>query len=206
MGMLYKSLPGFLGDEIRIPLLEYVLANESHFEPAKVGNALGLHQDDRVRVSRRLENLGDFGPVIEQRVLAQVPDLIAALGLMPFQPDGVETEIVAHGDGAFFKPHIDTFTGTGRNIKERLLSLVYYFYQEPRSFTGGSLRLFPLPGLAGTGMEKGVDITIEQDTAVAFPSWLPHEVMRISCPSRKFAESRFAINCWIRRRRSTPGG
>jgi Rps23 Pro-64 3,4-dihydroxylase Tpa1-like proline 4-hydroxylase len=40
------------------------------------------------------------------------------------------------------------------------------------------------------------DIEPGQNRLVAFPSWAPHEVMPISCPSRRFIDSRFAVNCW----------
>lgn len=201
MGTLYKSLPEFLGEKIRNKLLEYALSNESQFEATKVWEGRISRQDERARVSSYLNDLGDFRAIIENHVLAQVPRLYSELGMTPFEPSGVETEIVAHGDGAFYKRHIDTFTGTGRTPGEqdRLLSLVYYFYREPKSFSGGELRLYPLPGLAGQTNEGGIDITPVQDTAVAFASWVPHEVLKISCPSGEFANSRFAVNCWVLR-------
>jgi Rps23 Pro-64 3,4-dihydroxylase Tpa1-like proline 4-hydroxylase len=36
----------------------------------------------------------------------------------------------------------------------------------------------------------------------SFPSWAPHEVMPISCPSKRFTDSRFAINYWVYRART----
>jgi SM-20-related protein len=36
-----------------------------------------------------------------------------------------------------------------------------------------------------------------------FPSWVLHEVRPVSCPSKRFVDSRFAINCWLWRRKST---
>jgi Rps23 Pro-64 3,4-dihydroxylase Tpa1-like proline 4-hydroxylase len=36
---------------------------------------------------------------------------------------------------------------------------------------------------------------------IAFPSFVPHEVRRVACPSGEFADSRFAINVWLSRAR-----
>jgi Rps23 Pro-64 3,4-dihydroxylase Tpa1-like proline 4-hydroxylase len=44
-----------------------------------------------------------------------------------------------------------------------------------------------------------VDIEPTNDTLVFFPSWFPHEVLPVACPSGRFEDSRFAINCWVRR-------
>ena len=44
---------------------------------------------------------------------------------------------------------------------------------------------------------KFVDIDPVHDSLVFFPSWLPHEVLPVSCPSRRFMDSRFAIHCWF---------
>lgn len=205
MGALYKSLPGFLGGEIRNQLLEYVLANESRFESSTVGDKQDWRRDESIRISRRLGDLGDFRSIIEQQVLARLPEMIAALGVTTFQPSGFETEITAYGDGSLYRRHVDTYMGTERPTEDRLLSLVYYFYCEPRSFTGGVLRLYPVSVAVGGGAVNAVDIRAEQDTAVVFSSWVPHEVLRVACPSGKFADSRFAINCWILRARNLPG-
>ena len=203
MGVLYKLMPEFFGDELQNRLLEYALANDSRFESTTVGGGENCRQDERIRISRQLCDLGDFRAIVEQQVLAQVPYLVAELGMSPFEPSGVETEIVAHGDGAFYSRHIDVFTGSGRiaQDEDRILSVVYYFYQEPKAFVGGALRVYPLPGMAGLGLDKYIDIEVKQDTAVAFSSWVPHEVLKISCPSGNFNHSRFAVNCWVLRKK-----
>jgi len=38
-----------------------------------------------------------------------------------------------------------------------------------------------------------------QNRLVVFPSFVRHEVRKISCPSHDFADSRFSINCWLRK-------
>jgi SM-20-related protein len=140
--------------------------------------------------------------VIKQRVLEEVPGLFNTLGLLPFALGEVEIELVAHGHGAFFNNHIDTITGYGRTPEghDRIISLVYYFFREPQAFTGGDLRLTPLPFMGG-GMHRSIDLPVMQDRAIAFPSWLPHEVLPVVCPSVDFQDYRFAVNCWVLRKR-----
>jgi Rps23 Pro-64 3,4-dihydroxylase Tpa1-like proline 4-hydroxylase len=41
------------------------------------------------------------------------------------------------------------------------------------------------------------DVEPLHNSLVVFPAWLPHEVLKVSCPSGRFADSRFAINCWF---------
>lgn len=201
--MLYKTMDGFLGIELNSRLLAYAISSEEHFQKSTIGST--GEQDERVRISSVLNDLNCFQAVLAQRVLALVPDLIKQLGLTPFLATGVETQIAAHGEGAFYNRHVDLFTDESRNKQaDRLISLVYYFYKEPKSFSGGLLRLYPMPGIPYGPDEQTIDIVPEQDKAIAFSSWVPHEVLPVSCPSGSFSDSRFAINCWVLRARSSP--
>ena len=198
--MFYKSIDGFLGPEINSRLLAYALSNEPQFQKCTVGSA-GDH-NPRVRISSLLHDLSCFQAVLEQQVLALVPDLIKQLGITPFLATGVETQIAAHGEGAFYNRHVDLFTDVNRDKQaDRLISLVYYFYKEPKSFSGGLLRLYPIPGVAHRLDEQTIDVVPEQDKAIAFSSWMPHEVLPVTCPSGEFSDFRFSINCWVLRAR-----
>ncbi len=123
-----------------------------------------------------------------------ISDLCAELGTASFEPTHIELELVRHNDGDFYRRHIDTATAKIEPTivaGQRMLSMVYYYHAEPKRYEGGALRLLPIkPGPAF------VDVLPGQNRLVAFPSWVPHEVMPISCPSGRFADSRFAINCW----------
>ena len=79
--------------------------------------------------------------------------------------------------------------------QDRLLSGVYYFHREPKAFSGGALRFHRFGG--GETQDDWIDVEPEQDSLVVFPTWARHEVLRVSCPSREFADSRFAVNVWL---------
>jgi SM-20-related protein len=42
------------------------------------------------------------------------------------------------------------------------------------------------------------------NTFVVFPSWVLHEVLPVSCPTKQFIDSRFALNFWLWRRKPAP--
>jgi SM-20-related protein len=46
-----------------------------------------------------------------------------------------------------------------------------------------------------------VAVEPEHNRLVAFPAFVPHEVVPISCPGNAFADRRFSINCWLHRAR-----
>jgi SM-20-related protein len=195
--MLYLSIPEFFGRQTVDELLAYALANESRFENTGIGTANEVA--GTVRQSRKLGDLGPFAALVEARVAALIPQAIKALQLSPFEHTSMEIELVAHEDGAFYRRHIDVFTDTHREQmnSDRLLSVVYYCHREPKAFSGGELRLHPAPP-PRTG-PLYFDVVPQQDTAVVFSSWVPHEVMPVRCPSSQFADARFAINCWVER-------
>lgn len=191
----YRVLRDFLDADIHASLLAFSAANETRFLPTVIKGGL---RDPSQRVSLGLRDFEPLKGIVHERVRALVPRLIAELRVTPFECARVELELVAHGDGAFYKRHLDITLGVAEARKTtRMISAVYYFHAEPRVFTGGALRLYPFGSADG---ESGfVDIEPEQNTLVAFPSWAAHEVLPVSCPSRRFADARFAINCWMHR-------
>jgi SM-20-related protein len=186
----------FLPEGMVARLLEHAVLHEADFVPTKVGrNKL----DPTFRVSARLCQLAAFQEIIESKILAMLPSLIDELRVTSFQAGRLGTELVAHGDGAFYKRHIDTQTASDRDVnRSRVLSAVYYFYAEPKAFSGGALRLYGIGARANF-----IDIEPVRNSLLVFPSWAPHEVRPVYCPSRRFVDSRFAINCWIHRTLST---
>lgn len=194
----YLVLRDFLTEGTVADLLGFALAHERDFSPTRTARREtgGMRPEDRVSVGIR--DLGPFGPMLKDKVRARVAEFMTALGATPMDDPKFELELVAHNDGAFYKRHIDTRTA-GNTDRIRVLSAVYYFHAEPKAFSGGALRLYAI----GDPTKKTfVDIKPTHNTLLVFPSWAPHEVMPVSCPSKRFADSRFAINCWVHRNKA----
>ncbi len=190
----YRIVPNFLGNDLIERLLAHAQTRESEFVQTEIGNVAG-NVDPEIRVSRALRDLGSLRDQLDARFRAVMSQAVVDLRLTPFELARCEIELVAHGDGAFYKSHIDTMTTMPDAKTQRALTGVLYFHVLPKGFSGGQLRLY---SFAESG-EHFVDIEPERDQLVLFPAWAPHEVMPISCPSGEFAQSRFAINCWYRR-------
>jgi SM-20-related protein len=194
----YCVYRGFLDSGTHASLLAWVMQNEEKFETSLVFNLKGEQRHKpSLRTSLRVSEFGPIQAVLRQRLLDFVPTLIGDLRVTPFEPFEVELELVANNDGAFFKSHIDTAVGGARKASDRVLSAVYYFHDEPKAFSGGALRLYSFA--AKQDGNNFVDIQPEQNTLLAFPSFTLHEVLPVSCPSRRFSDSRFNVNCWVHR-------
>jgi Rps23 Pro-64 3,4-dihydroxylase Tpa1-like proline 4-hydroxylase len=193
-GTPYCVYRDFLDFATHAGLLAWAIDNEAKFKASKVNNNGTERVDPSARVSMRVRDFGPIEPTLRQRMLALTPVFIRDLRVTSFQPHDIETELVASNDGAFFVSHIDTFTGG----VERLVSAVYYFHAEPKMFSGGALRLHT--PFKRAGEIDFIDVEPEQNTLVVFPSWMPHEVTPVSCPSRRFSDSRFSVNLWILRK------
>lgn len=190
----YVVLRDFLDEATVAGLLEHALSRQADFAPTRLGSKA---VDPSIRVSTSLRELGGYRPILKTKILGLVPSLIAQLQVTPFNEPKLETELVAHGDGAFYKRHIDTRTAHDEDVNHiRVLSGVYYFHAEPKAFSGGALRLY---AIGGRPDEDFTDIEPVRNSLLVFPSWAPHEVRPTSCPSKRFMDSRFAINCWVRR-------
>jgi Rps23 Pro-64 3,4-dihydroxylase Tpa1-like proline 4-hydroxylase len=204
----YAQLFDFLAESEHQLLLDWVLAGPVRFQPAGVTKGT-VDSEDRLdpqhRVALTSRKLGPLEPMLSERLLAALPKLMATTGTGGEPPASLELELAAHGDGAFFRPHRDIPVGpkrkpvSGSEHEDRVLSAVYYFHALPKGFSGGQLRLFRF-GADGAAAEpepaNHVDLEPIRNSLVAFPSWAVHEVRPVSCPSGKFGDYRFSLNCW----------
>jgi SM-20-related protein len=179
----------FLDESLIAGLLNLVASREAEFYQTRVASGI----DPSERKSRGLNELEGFSAIFKTKIGGLVPQFLAKLGMAPAADGQVELQLVAHGDGAFFKRHVDTQRTRDRE-RMRVVTCVYYFHTLPKAFSGGALRIFSL-GAPPTA--EFVDIEPTYNSLLFFPSWAPHEVLPITCPSRRFLDSRFAINCLV---------
>ena len=179
-------------------LFEYAQKQRENFRVSGIGRGEHKRVDLKLRRSMKLKQLGDLEGELEARARETLPAMVQQLGATRFEPSKFELEMVAHGDGAFYAKHRDTNVFSSDPFANgRIISAVYYFHRVPKSFSGGLLRIYSFAGDKDT--DAFVDIEPTNDTLVFFPSWFPHEVLPVACPSGLFEDSRFAINCWVRR-------
>ena len=188
----HRILPGWLGDAGAARLLAYSLAAEARFTPTRLNDHGTGRRDAVVRQSSVLKDLGAFADPLRRKALRLQAGLETAFGMSHALAHIEQIELVAHGDGAFYQPHTDTYPGDeyapgGR----RRLTMVYYLHRRPHRFTGGRLRLFDLSGA------QSIEIEPTHDSLLVFPSSATHEVETISCPGNAFADARFAVNIWL---------
>lgn len=204
----HAQLDGFLPPEDRQALLDYVLANQGAFAPAMIvsGRAGSTNElDPKRRVASTLRDLGPLRAMLESRFADALPQVRSRIGAGGPMPTSLELELAAHGDGAHFAAHTDISLGSDRRPlgaspgEDRLISGVYYFHARPKGFSGGELRLYRFgldPAAGQPEAEDFIDLEPNDNSFVVFPSWAAHEVRRVSCPGGRFAEYRFAVNCW----------
>lgn len=188
----YGSISNWLGAEAVAQLLDFAQTSRDRFKAADVGYGEHNRTDLSYRRSSKLKALGELESELEARARAALPTMCEQLDCSPLEPDRFELEMVAHGDKAFFTRHEDIVMRP-EMTSYRALSAIYYFHRQPKSFSGGVLRLYAFAAKEG----PFVDIEPINDRLIFFPSWLPHEVLPVACPSGRFEDSRFAINCWV---------
>jgi SM-20-related protein len=191
----YLLFRDFLPSAMASDLLSWAIDNEAQFNPTTVGEGDGQRTDPQVRVSVSTRKFGPTKQKLCDRLLRLAPDLVRDLRVNNLEIVKAELELVAHNDGAFYIRHIDTATGADAAAGGlTFVSAAYYVHRQPKAFSGGALRLHRFGSPADSDF---LDIAPEHNLLVAFPSWAPHEVTPISCPTRAFADSRFAVNIWI---------
>lgn len=195
----------FLPDVERQAMFDWAIANEAAFSASKVGLVGNIDPAMRNSLNVHAKIDRPWHAPLRARLMAMLPQWRAAFGLAPFELAKIELDLIAYNDGAFYRRHSDMPARNRVSDTEppgdRLITAVYYFHGRPKGFDGGALRLYPLARPAAGEAERFVDIPPDQNSLAVFPSWAPHEVLPVRCPSGVFADSRFAVNCWVRRAR-----
>lgn len=171
-------------------LLRFSLEREAKFVETTVRRSERKSSVDRgYRRSRAIFDIGPHFEIFATRVLAFLPYVFAKLHQEPFDVTRIEAQITASNDGDFYRVHRDNSHGV---LRSRAITFVFYFYRPPQAFTGGALRIQSDQG-------NSAMILPQQNEMIVFPSGLLHEILPVSCPSRQFANSRFALTGWIHR-------
>jgi Rps23 Pro-64 3,4-dihydroxylase Tpa1-like proline 4-hydroxylase len=186
-------LDEFLAPHELDELIAYTSQHENDFQNSEVISPSGEPGviDFSHRRSRVLMDLGKHQAVILERIQSVLPRVLERLGLEEFPVAYVEAQITASNDGDFFAIHSDD---AQESIASRRITFVYFFHREPRPFEGGELRLYDP---AGSGTRSYQTIEPQQNQIVFFPCSVSHEITRVECPSRAFADSRFTLNGWL---------
>ena len=183
-------------------LLTAVRKHEDRFVPTTIASSKGGERAEIAhRSSRKLSAaVCEWKELLRPRLEALFPSILPAVGLRAQGYDSLELEIVASNDGDHFGRHIDTLYGgaPGGEKSARFLSGVYYFFSDPRAFSGGELRFYTFFGSSS----EFFDIEPQDNSIIFFPSFAPHEVRPVRCATGAFADSRFTVNCWFHRAHS----
>ena len=191
----YLQLDNFLSSEEHQQALDIVLSKQNKFVESKtVTNAANYRQSSILYATL----FPKLYYLVKNKITDILPSILSQLNHPEFFVSHVEMQMTAHNDGCFYKVHTDA---SSEKTKTRELTYVYYFYQEPKQFFGGELKLYETEIQNGSFIQKENSQIIEprNNSIVFFNSRCKHEVLMVNCPSKNFKDSRFTINGWLRR-------
>jgi Rps23 Pro-64 3,4-dihydroxylase Tpa1-like proline 4-hydroxylase len=173
-------------------LLQYVQEQERNFV-----STTNSANDANYRRSMVLYAFPEFAELMTKRINEITPFILTYLRLDSFSPSKIEIQLTLHNDGNYYKIHNDNGSPDCAN---RVLTFVYYFYREPKQFSGGELVLYDSKVENNCYVAATTFKTVkpQNNSIVFFPSYYMHEVLPVSCPSQAFLDSRFTLNGWIR--------
>lgn len=173
-------------------LMQYVQEQEPSFVPTS-----NSANDPNYRRSMVLHAFPEFSQLITNRINAIMPYILTYLGIPNFTPSNIESQLTLHNDGNYYKIHNDSGSSDTAN---RVLTYVFYFYREPKSFSGGELIIYDskIENNFYVAAKSYKTIQPKNNSIVFFLSRYMHEVLNVSCPSKAFLDSRFTINGWVR--------
>jgi Rps23 Pro-64 3,4-dihydroxylase Tpa1-like proline 4-hydroxylase len=189
----YRLVENFLDAKEHEALLRFAVTEEARFVDATVST-----NDTDYRRSKVLYDIPRYSRLFREKVAALAPQLMRDFAIAPFTIADIECQMTAHNDGNYFRRHNDNGSP---DTATRTISYVYYFFNEPKAFSGGDFRLFHSRVENGAYCcgDHAADIAPKNNSVLFFPSYCQHEVLKVLCPSERFADGRFTVNGWIRR-------
>jgi SM-20-related protein len=189
----FIQIDNFFTPQEHEKLIQYVLNRESDF----VSTQTSTNEAD-YRRSMALYEFPEFSELIIQKIKSILPDIQSKLELPEFAVSQIECQMTSHNDGNYYKIHNDN---GGTDTSTRELTYVYYFYREPKMFSGGELVIYDskVENNFYVNAESFKTVEPRNNSIVFFLSRYMHEVLPVSCPSKVFGDSRFTINGWVRK-------
>ncbi|MDY7007297.1 MAG: 2OG-Fe(II) oxygenase [Cyanobacteriota bacterium] len=189
------ELQNFLSPEENQKAIEIAIEKRDQYIESTTTTKADRYRQSYVLFSQYFPELAGL---IQSKILQTLPEVLAQLNFRPFEISEIEAQLTAHNDGCYYKIHNDAGS---EKTASREITYVYYFYQEPKAFSGGELRIYDTELKAGGVIthENFQTITPANNSIIFFNSRCRHEVMPVVCPSKAFEHSRFTVNGWIRR-------
>ncbi len=196
----------FLPKETNKAILEEAISLKDMFKAATIGQGktdleyrdnLVLYYDGIFKSKREFSVLlkafkEKFADIGFREILASSPSPIRDFWYTNFH----ETQVSRYGNsrGQHYKYHIDNM-----GSKKRHITMVYYFFKEPKKFSGGEIFLSASPQSRGEIVDKShkeIKIIPKNNMCIVFSSYTPHRVLETKSPE-KFEDGRFSANVWI---------
>jgi len=189
--MPVHTISNWLPKEHADSVLDFMIKSQEQYTASQVYRKGEGHFDPDYRKSVVFRGGKEIKDRLREAVTAIKPELQKILGVPDFPARKIEVEFAAHGEGAHFERHVDTLNDSTGST--RILTLVYYLNREPKTYSGGHLRLYALNN------QETKEIEPTHNLLVAFPAFAPHSVAEVHCPSGRFEDQRFAVNIWVHR-------
>lgn len=182
--MIYQ-VDDFLETGLSDRYLRTIFQMKDQFVPATVSTEVEAHKSEYRSALVCYNPM--FGKTLAEIITGVLPDVCERLEVPePIYRDiDLELQVTAHGNNCYYKTHNDN--GSPDTCK-RVLSYVYYLHRQPKSFTGGELKIYDT---------KTITVEPDHNKLVFFPSHLMHEVLPVSC-EENFIDYRFTVNGWIK--------
>lgn len=187
----FVYLTDVLTGKERERLWKLALSQREAFEASAV---VGGVVDTDYRNSHGLHRFNLLAPVRAwylPRLKALLEGRFDHLGEAPFEPSKAEMHLLSYRDGEFFKAHDDN-----RRSVTRRLTAVYYFFRDPKQFSGGDLLLYDTDLENRLPLARFTRLVPENNSLVLFPSSYFHQVTPIHGP-REIEDGRFALVTWL---------
>ncbi|MEM1172372.1 MAG: 2OG-Fe(II) oxygenase [Cyanobacteria bacterium P01_H01_bin.35] len=187
------KIDNFLTEGENQKILESVIKLEGYFQKSLTSLS---NNDSDFRQSKVLHLAPISKTRISQRIKLVLPQVLTKLGQQEFPVARIEAQVTAHNHGHYYQMHNDNGTP---EVTKREITYVYYFYQQPKQFSGGELVLYDekIDNNYYKQANSFKKIAVKNNSIIFFLSRYWHEVLPVNCPSKNFADSRFTINGWI---------
>ncbi|MCG8609491.1 MAG: 2OG-Fe(II) oxygenase [Pseudomonadales bacterium] len=186
----------FVSTDYNQSILSLAIEKESAFVDAKVGALAYETVDTTIRSTKILgkSEIGNSLAEFRKKIFENCEHWQKLLNVTPFTTGHIELSMLHYQNRQFYQVHKDQGLDETRS---RTLTFIYFFYKQPKAFSGGELLLYDTDENAHSAGTAFTQIEPENNTLLVFPSQYFHQVTPVQSSFCGFDSGRFVINGFI---------
>ncbi len=188
-----RLVPDFLNETELAEIWNEVFSLEQFFSPARVHDKV----DENLRSAKVIfeKKIPQSSKILKRKLNELITKNKDYKNLLKLDVFNSQLHLSRHLNQDFLSKHRDNDGNSTESKRE--WTYIYYFFKEPKAFTGGELLIYHTNPINHNFVQSFTRIIPKNNLLILFPSDFFHEVNQIKMESETPIKGRYTLNGWL---------